>query len=166
MRIDPTIGRVVLYFPAPGQFLNRCGPQPMAATVVFVHDQRYVNLAVYDHNGIQHCYPHVQLVQEDDVYVTDEHRCEWMSYQKGQAAKTEQLEAKLTKHFEVDDLVAVFDRYNFAVPLKARVVEVAAMNDGIAVRLLESNNTKFPVEHVHWVHAQQLVLLAKPPKPT
>jgi hypothetical protein len=60
--------------------------------------------------------------------------------------------------FGVGDLVTVFDRYRFAIPLKARVVDLSMLieNGGVAVSLLESNNPTFPVGAPAWVHVAQL----------
>lgn len=94
--IAPTVGRKVWYTPAEGdQHCNRLGAQPMDATVVYVHGERMVNLAVVDHCGIAHAYPSVPLLQEGDSKPTTGHYAEWMPYQKGQAAKTEALERQV-----------------------------------------------------------------------
>jgi hypothetical protein len=55
------------------------------------------------------------------------------------------------------DKGTVYDRYNFAIPLACVVSDVSDANDGIEVVLLESNNVKFPVGSLHWVHARQFV---------
>lgn len=90
--ISPTVGRKVWYTPAPGDpHCNKLGAQPMDATVVFVHSDRMVNVAVFDHCGIAHAYPSVPLLQEGEATPTG-HYAEWMPYQKGQAARAEQLE--------------------------------------------------------------------------
>lgn len=97
--INPTVGRVVWYFPAEGETFNPfdgrsivsqqrlafMGAQPMAAQVVYVHNERMVNLLVTDHLGVQHARASVRLVQEGDAYVTAEAHAEWMPYQQGQA---------------------------------------------------------------------------------
>jgi hypothetical protein len=85
--INPTVGRVVLFHPdAPHD-------QPFAATIAYVHSDRMVNLSVIDANGFQFSKNSVTLIQDDDAYPAE--YCEWMPYQKGQAAKTEALESKL-----------------------------------------------------------------------
>lgn len=92
--IEPTQGRVVWYRPAgeePGMTIF-AGGQPMAATVAFVWNPRLVNLVVTDHAGLQHARTSVRLLQDGDVVQTNERTertCEWMPYQKGQAARTE-----------------------------------------------------------------------------
>jgi hypothetical protein len=53
-----------------------------------------VNLMVIDEAGAPHSETSVYLRQDGSD--TPQHNyCEWMPYQKGQAAKTEALEAKL-----------------------------------------------------------------------
>lgn len=87
--IQPTIGRQVWFWPAgsvPGL------TQSQAATVCCVHSDRLVNLRVIDHVGEAHPQLEVRLRQPEDDDATLPF-CEWMPYQKGQAAKTEQLEA-------------------------------------------------------------------------
>jgi hypothetical protein len=87
--ITPTVGRVVWYYPAADDpYVTRDGDQPMSASVAFVHDDRHVNLAVFDHAGLAHAYPKVQLVQEGDAFDPNGARCTWMPYQMGQARKT------------------------------------------------------------------------------
>ncbi len=97
--ISPTVGRVVCYFPAKNetycpddgrsivsqQRMAFMGAQPMAAQVVYVHGDRLVNLLVTDHVGVTHIRCGVPLVQDGDVYVSDNAHAEWMPFQQGQA---------------------------------------------------------------------------------
>lgn len=53
------------------------------------------------------------------------------------------------------DKVTVFDRYRFAIPLKATVAELSTYNDGVMVVLDQSNNTAYPVGCSIWIHRQQ-----------
>lgn len=94
--ITPTAGRVVWYFKSPNE--NESGfarpaneATPLAAIIAYVHSDRMVNLTVFDANGVPHPRTSVPLVQEGDEIPGGSH-CEWMPYQKGQAAKTEQAE--------------------------------------------------------------------------
>ncbi len=100
--IKPTVGRVVWYTPSRHidvngntiyQFPCLAG-QPLAAIVACVHSDSMVNLTVFDANGESHGACSVDLIQ-DGQPKPDGRYCEWMPYQKGQAAKTEQLEQKL-----------------------------------------------------------------------
>jgi hypothetical protein len=86
--IKPTVGRVVWYWLAAGS------PQrePLAAIVAAVKSDSRVNLSVIDAEGNQRGEQNVELIQDDSERPST-HYCEWMPYQKGQAAKTEALEA-------------------------------------------------------------------------
>lgn len=90
--ISPTPGRVVWVRNASDRALHQ-EDQPLAALVTYVHSDREVNLAVFDVTGAQHGVSNVQLVQDGDP-VPEGIYAEWMPYQKGQAAKTEALEAQ------------------------------------------------------------------------
>lgn len=87
--IEPTVGRVVWFYSAPR------GPQPLAAIVTYVWTARMVNLVVFDANGVSRSETSVYLLQDDQRPTGQSRWCEWMPYQKGQAAKTEALEQKL-----------------------------------------------------------------------
>jgi hypothetical protein len=91
--IEPTVGRVVWYRPNETEQIK--SDQPLAAIVAYVHNPRLVNLAVFEPNGNHHSRTSVTLVQEGDAYLAGSSFCEWMPYQKGQAAKAEAAEAKL-----------------------------------------------------------------------
>lgn len=84
--IVPTVGRVVWYRPDDGDEQER-----YAAHVAAVHSNGMVNLMVIDPTGIPFNRMRVRLVQDGEKPGPGE--CEWMPYQKGQAARTEQLEA-------------------------------------------------------------------------
>ncbi len=88
-KIVPTIGRVVWYHEA-----NFNQGQPCAAIVAFVHSDSMVNLAVFDPSGKQLSRTSVPLIQDGDER-PDWGYCEWMPYQKGQAAKTAELEKQV-----------------------------------------------------------------------
>lgn len=92
--ITPTVGRIVWYYPFPNDPGPSPGGQPLAAVVAHVWSDTCVNLAVMDANGATYNRTSVLLVQEGNAR-PDVGFCEWMPYQKGQAAKTEALEAKL-----------------------------------------------------------------------
>jgi hypothetical protein len=86
--ISPTVGRIVWFYPA---HLWRTGPEPLAAIITDVRSPQVVDLCVFDAVGAATGREHVDLVQDDSVQ-PDHAYCTWMPYQKGQAAKTEQLE--------------------------------------------------------------------------
>lgn len=92
--ISPTLGRIVWFTPQNQKRLVDYDIMPdssgmCAAMVVAVHSDRCVNLAVFDANGAHHAVTSVTLLQDDDVKPADGRCCEWMPYQKGQAAKSE-----------------------------------------------------------------------------
>lgn len=102
-RIFPTVGRVVWYWPSAEETKRRFmsdkhmrqedvgGPQPFAAQIVYVLNNRTVNLSVTDHHGRVHARHDVQLVQDGEEAPKGAY-CRWMPYQVGQAAKTEAAE--------------------------------------------------------------------------
>ncbi len=87
--ITPTIGRVVWFHPEAPH-----GAQTWAGIVAYVHSPGMVNLAVFDANGHSVSKTSVPLIQDGDER-PQSYYCEWMPYQKGQAAKTEALEAQI-----------------------------------------------------------------------
>ncbi len=96
--IKPTVGRVVHYRTGNADIdgaMVRNGDQPLAAIITCVWSDSCVNLVVFDANGRRHERTSVLLLQEGNPQPGGGHYCEWMPYQKGQAAKTEELEKEL-----------------------------------------------------------------------
>jgi hypothetical protein len=92
--IKPTIGRVVWFHPSTHSAEAGFAPAPICAAIVaYVHSDSCVNLAVFDGNGASHPKTSVTLIQDSDAAPAGGYYCEWMPYQKGQAAKTEAAEA-------------------------------------------------------------------------
>ncbi|UZE51894.1 hypothetical protein ONR75_15795 [Rhodopseudomonas sp. P2A-2r] len=89
MKIIPTTGRVVLYFPSEEdrmEGMDVLTEAPCTALVAFVHSDTSINLVVFDHCG--------QEFQRHKVPINIERftglpRAEWMPYQVGKAAKHE-----------------------------------------------------------------------------
>jgi hypothetical protein len=95
--ITPTVGRVVWYHPGIGDSsVARNGDQPLAALVTTVWSDTCVNLAAFDANGIPFNRTSVFLYQGDTDRPGGGY-CEWMPYQKGQAAKAEAAEKALAE---------------------------------------------------------------------
>lgn len=96
--IKPTNGRIVWFTPG-GDFTGSWHDiqQPLPAMVCHVWGDRMVNLLVTDSNGITWPVTSVDLVQPGDPKVYQARYCEWMPFQKGQAAKTEAAEATIAK---------------------------------------------------------------------
>lgn len=95
--IKPTVGRIVWFHPGSWHANTMTWfdhSQPMAATVVYVHGDRWVNLTVCDQGGQTHGLTNVTLVQEGDARPA-EYFAEWIPFQKGQAAKTEAFERRI-----------------------------------------------------------------------
>ena len=94
--IKPTVGRVVWFHPS--EFTGEAGfarhqdGQPYAAIIARVWSNILVNLTVFDANGAAHSRTSVPLVQDGGGAPQADSYCEWMPYQKGQAAKAEAAE--------------------------------------------------------------------------
>jgi hypothetical protein len=100
--ITPSNGRIVWFTPARGanaiERISQHDPLvPLAAMVCHVWGDRMVNLDVVDSDGRHHAITSVVLLQDDDPKPEDGRFAQWMPYQKGQAAKTEALEAEKSK---------------------------------------------------------------------
>jgi hypothetical protein len=93
--IKPTIGRVVLFTPAKNDTAISHYGQEIPALVCHVWGDRCINIGGFDSNGKSFGRTSVPLLQDDDAVPEHGFYCEWMPYQKGQAAKTEELEKKL-----------------------------------------------------------------------
>lgn len=86
--IQPSIGRVVWFWPAKGVDEPKV-EQPNAALVTYVHSDRMVNLAVFDANGVQRGETSVTLLQDDDKPTVYGRFASWMPFQIGQAKRHE-----------------------------------------------------------------------------
>lgn len=98
--IHPTVGRKVWYSPSVHDIGVKFGEQPMDATIVYVWNDRMVNLVVFDHSGSMLMRHSVQLLQDDDAPNPGGGHCYWMPYQKGQAALTEQYATAVKSVYE------------------------------------------------------------------
>lgn len=113
--VTPTVGRKVWFHPNGAEYLRVANSevatsgapfvsspdQPLDATVVYVHGNSMVNLAINDHNGFPFIATSVPLLQEGDLRPRSGYYCEWMPYQTAQAKKEQAgIEA-----------ANVFDRY-------------------------------------------------------
>lgn len=95
--IIPTVGRVVWYRPARHEVSSISMPEnnaPLAAIVCHVWSATLVNLVVFDREGRDHRRTSVEILQDGSEGLPEGMSyCEWMPFQKSQAAKTEQLAA-------------------------------------------------------------------------
>jgi len=89
--VKPTNGRVVQFHAKHSHIQQHDVNQPLAAIITHVWQDRRVNLAVFDSTGGITPVTDVTLVQEGDTPPSGWHYAEWMPYQKGQAAKTEEI---------------------------------------------------------------------------
>lgn len=96
--ITPTPGRIVWYWPSANDGVPSLPGQPLAAIVTAVHTERRVNLSVFDSYGNTHARGNVSLIQPDDIRPQPGsfNFAEWMPYQIGQKAKTDELQAQIT----------------------------------------------------------------------
>ena len=87
--IKPTIGRVII--------VKRATPftpeDGIPALVCRVWSDRCINAAGFNEGGTPVSFSSLTLLQDDDTPPPSGPYAEWMPYQKGQAAKTEALEA-------------------------------------------------------------------------
>jgi hypothetical protein len=90
--ISPAPGRIVWFYPASHDGIATLSGQPLAAVVAGVHDDRLVNLAVFDFYGNTQQRSNVTLVQPGEERPTHAHAT-WMPYQIGQASKSQAAEA-------------------------------------------------------------------------
>lgn len=86
VKIVPTVGRMV-YFKTRGSADGVYPPTDFAAIITAVHSDTCVSLATFGLTGMR-----FELNAEQGQ---EPGEWDWMPYQKGQAKKTEELEAKL-----------------------------------------------------------------------
>lgn len=91
--ITPTVGRVIwVVRPSETNDIK----QPEVGLVAYVHGDHCINVAGFDHDGRPFSVTSLALVQDDEPKPEGNFAC-WMPYQKGQAAKTEALQAAVTE---------------------------------------------------------------------
>lgn len=85
--ITPTIGRKVWYSPTAygAHEFGKRGEQYFDATIVYVHDDRHVNLVITSHVGLPFFRSAVPLLQDGDAPRPEGGHALWMPYQVGQA---------------------------------------------------------------------------------
>lgn len=90
--IEPTVGRVVHYYPSDDDHPHFYVGDPHAAIITEVHSNRMVNIVAFGSTGESHGMTSVDLVQPGDDTPDGGHYCAWMPYQVGQAERTKQAE--------------------------------------------------------------------------
>ena len=93
--IKPTVGRIALYHP-PFEADSGTNERTYAAIICHVWSDTCVNLAVFDANGVASNQTSVFLYDGESTPRPSCSYAEWMPYQMGQAAKTEQLQAQVS----------------------------------------------------------------------
>lgn len=88
-KIIPTIGRIVWFHPSKQDVIDGVDykGQPLAATVVYVKNELFINLHVLDATGNAWKFEDVVLFQESKPWDYDERCAEWMPYQRAQPEK-------------------------------------------------------------------------------
>lgn len=104
--IKPTIGRVVLFYPAG---FSPEVEQPNAAIITHVHSDDLINVVRFDGNGEASGRTSVILIQPGDPAPTDGgFYAGWMTYQVEQQAKTDSAKVVFRDSAEVTAAVARF----------------------------------------------------------
>jgi len=77
--ITPTVGRIVHYTPSPGDSYVSLAhqDQPLAAIIVYVHTDKYVNLSVFDADGRCHRRAGVLLLPFSSQPLPEGNYCRW-----------------------------------------------------------------------------------------
>lgn len=85
MRIEPTIGRIVWFYP---EKPTQPQQQPFPAVICYVHpDSNNINVGGYTDDCVPFGAPDVPLLQEGDAIPESGPYCALMPYQQAQAAK-------------------------------------------------------------------------------
>jgi hypothetical protein len=93
--IHPTIGRVIWLYRLVD---SESGDQPEVGLITYVHNDFLINVAGFNKYGNHFAVSNVPLVQDtsdSDINVVKPYAT-WMPYQKGHAAKPEELEKELS----------------------------------------------------------------------
>ena len=88
--IIPDVSRHVHFVPVDHEdrgSMVQIGSQPLPAVVLYVHNERSVNLAITDHHGFFHTRIGVALVQPGDELPGGSY-CRWMPYQVRAASES------------------------------------------------------------------------------
>ena len=125
--IVPTVGRVVWYWPAFGdgdKNMDHDGEQPLRADVCHVNPDGSINLCVNDAAGNGFKRPNITLHQGDAAGCSlPRPFATWMPFQRGQAMKTAEAEAKAVGSFQTEH-----ERLSLAM-LAEQVRELRLRND-------------------------------------
>lgn len=90
--IQPTVGRKILYRPPADQ--GHAEDVRFSADIAWVNEDNTINIAYLNQYGLSFHACGVVIAAGNNL--AEPGQCEWMKYQKGQAAKTEELEEQLS----------------------------------------------------------------------
>lgn len=93
--INPTVGRILYYTPGVDDPWMSRQYAPFAAIIARVNSDNTVNLGVLDGSGHCNPRPNVTLIQGALIAEPEKAYCTWMDYQRGQAARSDELIAEL-----------------------------------------------------------------------
>lgn len=164
--IEPAVGRIVWY--RPSSFDRASGLRgdggPLAAIVAHVHSPRTINVTVFDTRGVPHPRVSVPLVQDGEPKPDPEHsaHCEWMPYQKGQAAKAEALSAQLAEKASTAKVPNVRHQSDCAVHNEPALAAGPCDCDAPAEFPVP---VREPIETPRWATMEALDQLARMPTP-
>lgn len=142
MEIKPTIGRKVWYWPNNDTSMAvSSADQALDATVIYVHEDGFVNLFIIDHMGAMYSRYRVPLYQGDVDSRPRDHSCAtWMPYQREQASKATTVTAE-----EKAELLEVFEKPRHTVDIPdstgriARYIldDAASTESALSAKLIE-----------------------------
>jgi hypothetical protein len=94
--IKPAVGRIVWFRPSSDDLdddifgiVYNDKKQPSCAQICYVHNDRMVNISFVDQEGDTYSAQNVRLMHGDEAFNPGGSYCEWMPFQKGQAARVE-----------------------------------------------------------------------------
>jgi hypothetical protein len=142
LEIKPTIGRKVWYWPTNDTSMAvSSADQALDATVIYVHEDGFVNLFIVDHMGAMYSRYRVPLYQGDVDSRPRDHSCAtWMPYQREQASKASIVTAE-----EKSELLGVFEKPRHTVDIPdssgriARYIldDAASTESALSAKLVE-----------------------------
>lgn len=100
MNIEPTVARVVLFSPAIDDSELLRAYAPFAAIIAGVNEDGTINVLAIGRHGSTHARGNVVMIQDAMVADPEAAFAMWMDYQRGQAAKSDELLEEMRDRFE------------------------------------------------------------------
>jgi len=143
--IKPTVGRVVWFHPGLSYATQRniafgVTDQPLAATIAHVINDNMVNLSYLDQNGNQYSATSVPFKHDEDSVVYGEFYCEWMPYQKEQAALSQASSSSDATNINTDQSKASSKLTDADIDATIREVHYFTAKDGVIGALTIPDN--------------------------